>query len=170
VGESILGEPMLDTLLEYWSSKRAGRVMPERPDIDPVEMGPKLLPHLMITEYLDRGRRVRVRLCGTAAVTRLGCDPTGRRIDDAFNRDFSDLMLGLHHEVYRNATPVFSEWSFNWQDGRGLVLQLLLLPLVLRPLVPGAMPATAPAQVLTGLHAQSQSHRTPSWCGEPAPV
>ena len=166
--ETVLGEAVLDTLLRYWSSKRAGRIMPERPELDPVEMGPALLPHLMITEYLERGRSVRVRLCGTAAVARLGCDPTGRRIDGTFNAEFAELLLGLHRDVYRHATPVFSEWSLGWKDGRGLVLQLLLLPVVLRSLVQGALPEAEPAQVLLGFRAQSASHRTPSWCAEPS--
>ena len=158
----VLGEALLDELLEYWSSKRAGRIMPERPDIDPEEMGPKLLPHLMITEYRDHGSQVRVRLCGTAAVTRLGCDPTGRAIAGTFNAEFSELLLDLHREVYRHATPVFSERAFGWKDGRRLLVQLLLLPLVLRSPVPEA----APAQVLLGLRARSESHRTPSWCAD----
>jgi len=159
---SVLGEVLLDGLFQYWGSKRLGRIMPERPDIDPVEMGPKLLPHLMITEYREDGRQVRVRLCGTAAVTRLGFDPTGRPIDGAFNEEFSGLLLGLHGEVYRHATPVFSEWSLGWKDGRRLVLQLLLLPLVLRSPVEESLPA----QVLLGLRARSESHRTPPWRGE----
>ena len=168
MGEAVLGEAVLDALLQYWSSKRQGRVMPERPEIDPVEMGPKLLPHLMITEYLESGRRARVRLCGTAAVTRLGCDPTGRRIEDTFNAEFSELLLGLHREVYRHATPVFSEWSLGWKDGRSLTLQLLLLPLVLHSPEPGSVPEPVPAQVLLGLRGHSASHRTPSWCAEPS--
>ena len=168
MGEAVLGEAVLDRLLQYWSSKRAGRIMPERPEIDPVEMGPRLLPHLMITEYHERGRRVQVRLCGTAAVARIGRDPTGRRIDATLNEEFSELLLGLHREVYRHATPVFSEWSLAWKDGRSLTLQLLRLPLVLRSLVPGAIPEPVPAQVLLGLRGQSASHRTPSWCAEPS--
>jgi hypothetical protein len=158
----VLGEALLDGLLDYWSSKRAGRIMPERPDIDPVEMGPKLLPHLMITEFREHGSQVRVRLCGTAAVARLGCDPTGRAIAGTFNAEFSELLLGLHREVYRHATPVFSERTFGWKDGRRLLVQLLLLPLALRSPVPD----TAPAQVLLGLRARSDSHRTPSWCAD----
>ena len=160
----MLGEAVLDPLLEYWTSKRAGRVMPERPEIDPVDLGPALLPHLMITEFLEHGRRVRVRLCGTAAVARLGCDPTGRGIDQAFNPEFRQLLLGLHREVYRHATPVFSEWSLAWMDGRSLTLRLLLLPLALK--LP--TPAKTPAQTLLGIRAHSSSRRTPSWCGEVA--
>jgi hypothetical protein len=168
VGGSVLGEAVLDPLLEYWSSKRAGRIMPERPEIDPVELGPALLPHLMITEFLEHGRRVRVRLCGTAAVARLGCDPTGRGIEQVFNPDFRHLLLGLHREVHRHATPVFSEWMLAWKDGRSVTLRLLLLPLALRRPASAKTPAATPAQTLLGVRAHSSSRRTPSWCGEVA--
>lgn len=166
MGGSVLGEAVLDPLLEYWTSKRAGRIMPERPEIDPVELGPALLPHLIITEFLEHGRRVRVRLCGTAAAARLGCDPTGRGVNQAFNPDFRHLLLGLHREVYRHATPVFSEWSLAWKDGRSITLQFLLLPLALSPPAPAETPAAPPAQTLLGVRAHSSSRRTPSWCGE----
>lgn len=164
-GDPELGDAVLDPLLEYWSSKRAGRIMPERPEIDPVEMGPVLLPHLMITEFLEHGRRVRARLCGTAAAARFGCDPTGRGLERAFNADFRQLLMELHREVYCTATPVFSEWLLAWKDGRNLSLRLLLLPMALSP-PPG--PAPAPAQILLGVRGDSSSRRTPSWCGEVA--
>ena len=45
----------LSALFRYWEKKRGGRAMPARRDIDPIEMGPKLLPHLMLCELSDRG-------------------------------------------------------------------------------------------------------------------
>ncbi|MGH6995294.1 MAG: PAS domain-containing protein, partial [Stellaceae bacterium] len=55
--------PVLDSLLRYWNDKRgAERPMPERKEIDPLEMGARLLPHLLLCDLFDRGNRVRFRV------------------------------------------------------------------------------------------------------------
>ena len=61
----------LSALLRYWEDKRAGRRMPARSDIDPIEMGKRLLPHLMLCEISEHGNAIRIRLVGTSLVKRL---------------------------------------------------------------------------------------------------
>src|SRR5690349_9111742 len=80
--QRIAGQPLIAALLDYWEVKRDGRPMPDRRDIDPAELPPKLLPHLLLGETLDGGTRWRYRLVGTEIVRRLGFDPTGKYIDD----------------------------------------------------------------------------------------
>src|ERR1051325_6866611 len=61
-------DPVLGPVLRYWFDKRGARLMPSRRDIDPVEIEPRLLPNLQITELVDGGARFRYRLAGTAIV------------------------------------------------------------------------------------------------------
>ncbi len=70
-------------LLEYWNSRCGDRDVPDRKDIDPVDI-PRLLPDIMLVEVQQTGR-FRVRLSGTRIVNNLGDDPTGTifGVDDA---------------------------------------------------------------------------------------
>ena len=55
----------LQDALDYWRLKSAGRSVPRRADIDPLDI-PKLLPHLMLVEG-SSVCRYRYRLIGTEA-------------------------------------------------------------------------------------------------------
>lgn len=67
----IIAEPRLRRLAEYWQALRAGRLMPARRDIDPLDI-PWALPHLFLIDCVsdagpgaDGGRwRYRYRLAG----------------------------------------------------------------------------------------------------------
>ena len=71
-------DPILGPALAYWIDKRGSRLLPSRRDIDPVEIPPKILPHLQIIDVVDGGARFRYRLIGTATVDAYGEDFTGR--------------------------------------------------------------------------------------------
>lgn len=79
-GRPDLSEPRLAELYAYWDGKRAGRVMPTRADIDPLEMRP-WLGHLLLIE-IGADRRFVYRLYGTAFVESFGIDMTGKSVDD----------------------------------------------------------------------------------------
>lgn len=72
-----IAHPLLRQLHRYWDSKRAGRPMPSRPDLDPVEI-PGLLRHLILLDVTHDPVRFRVRLYGTAVTDLRGHDLTGR--------------------------------------------------------------------------------------------
>ena len=119
---------MLAALLAYWLDKRGGRPLPERRDIDPLELAPGLLPHLTLCDLFDRGTRARFRLVGTVVVQRLGFDPTGRYLDQE-KSGFFDLVAVLHRLVYCERAPVHATSVFAWGNDRRLEVQQLLLPL-----------------------------------------
>jgi hypothetical protein len=126
---STVDHPLLLALLRYWQTKCFGQAMPARRDIDPVEMGPALLPHLLLGDLLDRGTRVRFRLVGTTAVKRLGFDPTGKYLEPGVKGGYFDLLASLHRLVYCERAPLYSESEFAWGSRRQLVARHLLLPL-----------------------------------------
>src|SRR5579884_2075511 len=92
--------PALGTLLRYWRVKRGTAAMPARRDIDPLEIGPELLPHLVLADLFDRGTRVRFRLVGTQIVKRLGFDPTGRYLAGEMTGAWFDYLALLYRIVY----------------------------------------------------------------------
>jgi len=121
--------PVLGSLLRYWQQKRGARSLPSRRDIDPLEMGPDLLPHLVLTDLFDRGTRVRFRLVGTTVVKRLGFDPTGRYLDAETKGGWWDVVGALHRLAYCERAPLYGESEFVWGAGRRLESRHLLLPL-----------------------------------------
>ncbi|HXQ53259.1 MAG TPA: PAS domain-containing protein [Stellaceae bacterium] len=127
---SPIPHPVLGSLLRYWQVKRGTRALPSRRDIDPLEMGPDLLPHLLLADLLDRGTRVRFRLVGTSVVKRIGFDPTGRYLDGEMSGGWWELLASLHRLVYSERAPVYAESQFVWGSGRRMRAQHLLLPLV----------------------------------------
>jgi hypothetical protein len=107
--------PFTDARIEatyrYWQSKAAGRAMPSRADIDPVEI-PGLLPHIMLVDVLEDGG-YRYRLIGTEIERAHGVKATGRRADEMIrDPDYRKHVLGLYAECLRERRPVFSEGLF----------------------------------------------------------
>lgn len=121
--------PVLGPLLRYWNDKRgAERVMPERKDIDPLEMGARLLPHLLLSDLLDRGNRVRFRVVGTNIVRRWGFEPTAKYLDEGLGPYFATLGE-LHHACFAERAPIYSVSAFRWGVNRELEAHHLVLPL-----------------------------------------
>jgi hypothetical protein len=121
--------PVLGPLLRYWNDKRgAERIMPERKDIDPLEMGARLLPHLLLCDLFDRGNRVRFRVVGTNIVRRWGFEPTAKYLDESLGPYFATLGE-LHHVCFAERAPVYSVSAFRWGVNRELEAHHLLLPL-----------------------------------------
>lgn len=120
---------VLNALLRYWASKRGAHGMPARHSIDPVEMGARLLPNLMLCDLAERGARARFRLVGTTVVKRLGCDPTGRDLGEAVGGAYGALLAALLRLVYCERAPLYSASAFAWGPARRLELHHLVLPL-----------------------------------------
>jgi hypothetical protein len=79
--DSGLSAPRLRQALAYWRSKLAGRAMPVRRDIDPVDI-PKLLPYVMLVDVLPVPLDFRYRLIGTEVRGILRHDYTGKRFSE----------------------------------------------------------------------------------------
>jgi hypothetical protein len=121
--------PVLDPLLRYWHGKRgAQRAMPDRKDIDPLEIGPRLLPHLLLCDLFDRGRRVRFRVVGTNVVRRWGFEPTAKYLNGDLGPYFASLS-DLHHACFVERAPIYAVSAFRWGVNRELEAHHLLLPL-----------------------------------------
>ncbi len=83
--------PKLRELYEYWDSKRAGRVMPSRADIDPIEMRFVVGNVIMVDVIEGKPLGFRIRLHGTNLSERVGFDLTGKMLDEMPWPEFRDL-------------------------------------------------------------------------------
>ncbi len=109
--ESPITDRRLQDALDYWRRKAAGRPMPRRADIDPIEI-PKLLPDVMLVDVLPCGR-YRYRLIGTGNAQEHGLNATGRHLDEVLpGPEYKAHVLALYDECVRTRRPLYSECLF----------------------------------------------------------
>ena len=98
---------ILERLLSYCDSKRAGRRCPSRADIEPLEMK-SILPYLMLTDITHDPFRVRYRLVGTEVVRVSHFDFTGHFLDQiAFDNDDKIDYEAFYRAVTQSGLPGF---------------------------------------------------------------
>ena len=100
--------PLLRQLFLYWSRKRIGHDLPSRQDIDPIEIGPEVLPHIMLTDVLDGGR-LRYRLAGTAVETVTGQSLSGQYLDELLRPPYRDYIFSLYREIIEGRYALYTE-------------------------------------------------------------
>jgi hypothetical protein len=116
-GLEFIAEPTSErirALAAYWQSKRAGRAMPRRADIDPTEI-PANLPNIFLLDVLPDGD-YRYRLMGTALVNGTGRDLTGRLLSEVHGPrpEAYGQLKALFDQVVRDKRPVYSRGSVFW--------------------------------------------------------
>jgi hypothetical protein len=129
-------EPMMATLFAYWDAKRGARLMPDRQDIDPAEIEPQILPHLLLSEFCDDGWRVRFRIVGTKVVERVGFDGTGKFLDELLTGSYLAYVASLHRDVWLHRAPVYSESKLGAGVRDHLTTRRIFLPISKGDIVP----------------------------------
>jgi hypothetical protein len=110
-----MADARLSHLLHVWCRRRGNGRMPSRADIDPVDIGAAVLPHIALTEVVhDHGRmRFRFRLSGTALNEGAGLELTGQYIDAVNpNSTYSAYIEGLYRKVMEVRCPLFSSSTY----------------------------------------------------------
>ncbi len=103
-----IDQPLLRRLFVYWADKKAGRDLPSRRDIDPVEIGPEILPHIMLTDILEDGR-LRYRLAGTAVEAVTGQCLSGHYLDELLRPPYRDYIFALYAEIIEGRYALYTE-------------------------------------------------------------
>lgn len=93
-------------LRDYWDSKRLGRAVPVRADIDPAEIKP-LLPYLLIADLFTDPLRVRFRLAGTQVCEAFGFNIAGRWLEDLDLSADAEFWLGQYQRLIAVPAPIY---------------------------------------------------------------
>lgn len=112
----------------YWDGKRAGRQMPARRDIDPVDM--KLwLPNMQLIDVHHNPRRLVYRLVGEIDVSFRGYNPTGRTVEECgIGRNIAETLM--NYETVIGGRACVYDWSdYVSPSGYLSSQECLLLPL-----------------------------------------
>jgi hypothetical protein len=110
--------PDLHALFKYWQSKRAGRKMPSRSDLDPAELK-TLLPSMILVDVLyDAAGKAEFvyRLLGTREVEIRGENPTGKRVADTFFGPSLENVIGCYQTVVDHREPYLDD-DYYLRDG-----------------------------------------------------
>ena len=120
--------PDLAVFHRYWDSKRRGRRMPSRADIDPAEIVP-FLPGVMLVDVVADQRRFVYRLVGTREVAMRGREPTGKPVGEGFYGATAEASIASYQDVVARCAPRLERREFTTPDGRFGREQVILLPL-----------------------------------------
>lgn len=116
-------------LLVYWEERRNGRTAPRRADLDPLDLPPSLLPHVLLIEVERDPLDFRYRLAGTAADTIHGQSLKGVRILDLRPEPFARTLHGDLVRMAEDLALQFTELSFTNREGKTRRYRVLRLPL-----------------------------------------
>ena len=114
-------------ILNFWEAKCAGRIMPQRSDIDPDEIR-RYLPYITLVDVVADARQYVYRLVGTQEVALRGRDPTGKSVAEAFFGTSVENVLAKYDTVYRTRKPFYEREDFQGGD-RYVGEENLFLPL-----------------------------------------
>lgn len=126
-----LDDRRIARLLDLWRRARpAPGLLPGRQHVDPVILGPDLLPYVALVEATHGGTRFRFRLVGGKLAAQAGLDLTGHYIDDLNpNRDYNDYINGLYLLATAQRLPVYSETRYRAPSNRFGLTRRLSCPL-----------------------------------------
>lgn len=140
-----LVNPDLCRLLAYWCERRGERAMPQRADLDPLDMR-YLLGSIVLVDVENSptgdGLRFRFRLVGVNVVEHAGHDLTGRYVEEFPGQEFAEKLRESYTVMVVGKVPRrVQRREFN--DGRFYEMEALMLPLGLNETVTMIMVAIA---------------------------
>jgi hypothetical protein len=105
-------DPGLQALCEYWNSRRRGRKMPARADIDPGKI-PKLLPYIIMYNVVRDGAYT-IRLVGEEVVRFVGRNATGQPAGSTMPPQAAAMITAILDSVASEQTPKFRAGKAHW--------------------------------------------------------
>lgn len=121
----------LGHLLDIWQAQCPGPDrLPSRLAIDPVALGPELLPYVALIEAVDGGARFRFRLVGSRLAENAGAALTGRHVDEVNpNRTYAAYIANLYTYAMQARRPLYLETRYRSAGGRIGLTRRLICPL-----------------------------------------
>jgi hypothetical protein len=120
--------PQTRAFFAYWESKRLGRVMPARRDLDPIEMK-AWLPGIQLIDVFENPRRLVYRLVGQVEVEMRGFSHAGYNVEEAFFAVSKEDALCNYNLVIDSQTMVYDWARYATRSGFQTSQETIFLPL-----------------------------------------
>lgn len=126
-----LREPEFVELLDYWRRKSPPGRLPGRGDVDPMELSPRLLPHVLLLDVVpgESGPRFKFRLVGTGFVQLVGREVTGLFYDEIMSPKRGKPVLEGLRRLVETGEPVYLEGALTVPSREFIWVKRLGLPL-----------------------------------------
>ncbi len=130
---STIPRGQLEQLQAYWDRQRAGRALPARADIDPVDI-PRLLPHIVMIDVLyDVGGALAdfsYRLWGEHVIEHNRRSLVGRRLSDLVRDDpRQQRWMDKYRQAVLERRPVFDTATYRTVSDTVKTMDLAVFPL-----------------------------------------
>jgi hypothetical protein len=113
---------------DYWQSKRAGRAMPARADVDPAEMK-SFLPHLVLFDVEHDPLDFRYRLIGTLVRENLHENHTGKRMSEIPHQKEPNTIWKNHVHVTKTGAPMLGQAPYVGPNKDFMSMEAVIMPL-----------------------------------------
>lgn len=120
--------PVTQAFYDYWDTKRAGRKMPARRDLDPIEMK-AWLPGIQLIDVHENPRRLIYRLVGEVEVSMRGFNHAGREVAEAFFAVSQDEAMRNYNLAIDQTTMVYDWARYKTASGFQISQETIFLPL-----------------------------------------
>lgn len=127
--------PLTIQLYDYWRGKAADRAMPDRTDIDPIEI-PRLLPNILLVDSLTAEGDFRVRLFGSELAYLTGEERTGTGRTEIGRNRAPELAQKTQERwkvvitrLVNEQAPLFLRTRMDYHADNHRVLHIAALPL-----------------------------------------
>lgn len=126
-----LTEPEFVELLDYWRRKSPPGRLPGRRDVDPMELSPRLLPHVLLIDVVpgDSGPRFKFRLVGTGFVQLVGREVTGQFYDEIASPERGAPVIAGLRKLVESGKPAYLEGPLTVPSRDFIWVKRLGLPL-----------------------------------------
>jgi len=122
-------DPILTAGFEYWSNLLKEADVPDRGDVDPIDMPRHILSNIALLELVDDGADAVVRLAGREFDENFGVSLKGKTMSELTEEDYRDYMLGHLRKLVDERKAIFSESAFRWDRGGQLRTRRIMMPL-----------------------------------------
>lgn len=120
--------PATADFYRYWESKRRGRKMPARSDLDPLEMR-LWLPGIILVEVERNPFRLVYRVVGTRSVDLRSSEVTGRAVEEGKHGIKLPHVLENYRLVIEERKLVYDWDGTAGRSGDDIATEVLMLPL-----------------------------------------
>ncbi|MBU0723381.1 MAG: PAS domain-containing protein [Alphaproteobacteria bacterium] len=125
-----LRHPLHVEIFDFWRSRCRNGHIPRRQDIDPVEIGVRVLPWIVLydVDWTGQAPRFRFRLVGTGNVARYGRDSTGRWFEEVYSGGVLDEQIETYSDAAQNARPSLALRQLPVKNKEFIPYERILLP------------------------------------------
>jgi hypothetical protein len=121
-------QSLLAEFLDYWRGKCAGRPMPTRADIDPLDI-PRLLPHVYLVDVHEMPLDFTYRLLGTEVIANTEADFSGRRLSEIKDRGSQGQLLEIYARVWATGAPSVDRILYRTKSGNQKYYENVVAPI-----------------------------------------